>query len=391
MSDVRSFAFNYQTQTLLATYLPAEQSNSTILLVVNDSNNLNAYEISRKTILESWNFNVLLVGSNDSPTTTTDRLAKSQAVYICGTANDIALSASVSSMAAQPKGIVNEHPGLVDELGLAASTTNSSQTKITLEWIDHYLATGLTTGQLTIYGTAYPTYSLTSPSSDLFLVGSVTAGVPALGSLSPNKKTYLGANCTGRRVFLPWGSASFDPKKLKPEGLTLMKQSVEWATGMGADPILTENFGYETLLVNTDSQLKKQHGTRVSLPERGIVKKISAYIGGSSDDVRFAIYSDIAGEPGALLVQSNVVKTSASMAWISSSIPDTTLNAGNYWLCFCHSKATQNFACISSYPNGQTRLKNNDAIGNKFLTNWGSSNSTTTGALSIYATYFPTP
>jgi hypothetical protein len=387
VKDVRNLAFDYQTQTLPAIPLPAELTGSTILLIVSDSSKPSARELSRKSLIESWNYVVTLAGLNDTETTILDQASRAQAIYICSTIDADKFSSIATQLAKLQIGIVNETPNLVDEFGMAETTTSSFQSSINIENNAHYIATGLNTGSNSIYSVLQTSYALKTPSSDVCLIGSFTAGVPALGTISKNKLSHLGTTIPGRRVSVPWGSTFFDPISLKNSGSTLMKQAVEWASGLGADPTLIKKFGQQTVLATTGSSRRVQLATRVQLTESGTLKSISAYLGGAADDAILAIYSDKGGEPDKLLVQTSRGKTTSSMSWLTLSVPDTQLSPGYYWLAESYKSSSQMHAFTSSGVTVGARNNNNDATSNGFSSSWGTSTMTSTGARSIYATY----
>jgi len=169
-----------------------------------------------------------------------------------------------------------------------------------------------------------------------------------------------------------------------------MCRAIEWASGVGADPVQEKKFGYEAVFGSTGSRADFQLSTKAQLSEKGTVKSITAYIDGKVDEIRYAIYSDKNGQPDQLLVQSSVGNSNLSMGWVTLTVPDTVLAAGYYWLSFCHADASQNYAYISTYSGAGECNKAKDATTNGYLANWGSSNTSYSGARSIYATYLPT-
>jgi fibro-slime domain-containing protein len=165
--------------------------------------------------------------------------------------------------------------------------------------------------------------------------------------------------------------------------------------GLGADayaalpppaPVLEGPWGYDTAFPTTRGNVhNKQYATRVNLPARVVVASISAYVGKQDDDVRYAIYSDNAGEPGVLLAQSATKQSNnSSMAWLTIAMNDVLLDAGDYWLAVALDDSSQHHAYASS--GGATRVRNYDAVSNGYAASWGASSGTTTEKISIYAT-----
>ena len=125
----------------------------------------------------------------------------------------------------------------------------------------------------------------------------------------------------------------------------------------------------------------------MALPEDGTATSITAYVGGKNDrNVRYAIYTDVAGEPGALLAQTPNALTTAAMDWLTIDLPDTALAAGTYWLALSFHDTSHKYHYESG---GQTRYNNNRATDNGYTANWGSPSADYTRNISIYATYTP--
>ncbi len=154
-----------------------------------------------------------------------------------------------------------------------------------------------------------------------------------------------------------------------------------------AAPVAPTNFGFDTIFDQTQNGVRrKQIATQVSLLEDGTITSISAHVGGSNKVVRYAIYSDVAGEPGALLAESADVISDFSMSWLSIDVPATALTAGTYWLAlsFDHNAHTYTYQ-----TGGETRYLNHRATGNGYTANWGSSNASFSRTISIFGTYTP--
>jgi fibro-slime domain-containing protein len=145
-------------------------------------------------------------------------------------------------------------------------------------------------------------------------------------------------------------------------------------------------FGQTTILPTQVTKVeKKQIATRVSLPEDGTLLSISAYVGNKDKKVRYAVYRDQAGEPGALLAESFPDISAKTMGWLTLYLPDTPLTAGSYWLALAFED--KDHAMRVAAAGGMARYKANDAAKNGFLSAWGSSDSATGEAISIFATY----
>jgi Tfp pilus assembly protein PilX len=134
----------------------------------------------------------------------------------------------------------------------------------------------------------------------------------------------------------------------------------------------------------------EQLAMQAALFEDGTVVSISAHVKGPSPKMlRFAIYSDAAGEPDALIVESATgVVGSNSYYWHTMDITPTHLTTGTYWLALSFNH--DGVYCVQSgVGEGQLRQKSHDAVGGGFLASWGASDDSNTRQISIYGTYVP--
>jgi hypothetical protein len=135
-----------------------------------------------------------------------------------------------------------------------------------------------------------------------------------------------------------------------------------------------------------DQQIARQ----AILCEDGTVTSISAYVKGpKSKKLRYAIYADSGGEPGALIIESAAdAMGSVGFHWHTIDIAPTHLTAGTYWLALAFDHFNSS-ARQSDLGKGQLRHKNYDAVGSGFAAAWGASDVSNTTRISIYATYTP--
>ena len=179
---------------------------------------------------------------------------------------------------------------------------------------------------------------------------------------------------------LPWGKSSFDFTALNSNGQTILSRSLQWAN----TAVLPSTFGYETIFATGTKKKKYQIATQVTLSENGTLQRISAYME-KDKDARLAIYTDIAGEPGNLILETNVFKAGVGPEWNHINVTATPLTAGTYWLALAYEDRKHKH--FRENTGGQTRYKNNDAVDNGFLATWGSSDEVFTHKISIYGTY----
>jgi len=140
------------------------------------------------------------------------------------------------------------------------------------------------------------------------------------------------------------------------------------------------------------SNLNRVAGVQIAmqadLPADGTVLSISAYVKGPPPkQLRYAIYSDMGGEPGSLLVESAPEAVGSNFfGWRTLDIAPTDLPSGTYWLALAFEHLNM-YCTLSSPGTEQLRFKSHDAVHQGFLPSWGSSDASRTGQLSIYGTY----
>lgn len=185
------------------------------------------------------------------------------------------------------------------------------------------------------------------------------------------------------------GDGSLSDNPSDPVTLTVTGRSGTCTSVVRAVIPAFGNFGNTSEMPNAERNVAGQQiATQVTIPKDGDLISISLYMDGPPPkDVRFAIYSDVNGQPGSLLAQTALSDIDSNTAhWKSVRITGQplTLQAGTYWLAFAFDHANMNY--YYSDTNGQTRIKNYDAISHGFRSSWGSSDSSNTRKISIYAT-----
>lgn len=149
--------------------------------------------------------------------------------------------------------------------------------------------------------------------------------------------------------------------------------------------------GYTTAFSSLGGSVDGQQvATQITVGQSGCLISISLYGDGpTSKNFRLAVYSDSGGEPAALLAQTAVADIGSNTAhWNTLSLSSPpSLQAGTYWLAFCYEHMQETYYYKST--GGQTRFKANNAISKGFTLTWGSSSSSNTQRISIYAAVSP--
>ncbi len=180
---------------------------------------------------------------------------------------------------------------------------------------------------------------------------------------------------TGQSGYTGDGGLATSAKINKPKGL--------WVVDNGGS---TGTVGFDTIFGSTQSAVhQKQIATQVTVVQDGIVDSITAYQGGGNNKkVRYAIYTDSAGEPDTLIAETITVTRSSAAAWLSLDLPPTSLTAGTYWLALAFNASSEEYYYDGA--GGQTRYSDDDPIQLGYTATWGVTTTTNTRRISIYAT-----
>ena len=401
--DVHQFQLDFLTRAITAPVIPDEEpvSAGRILFVsggtevVSDSfftwgsptSYVETTGDEEDLILQmtAWGYEVTKVTLDQDSSTIQEALNESDLVYMSSELTTPLLPVGIR---ATDVGIVSGQPLVLTQLGFSSSYQAAIGRQLVVEDEPHYITADFAPGSiLSVLETDGVLNSLSGTiAAEASGLLQTVGGLPrALSTLNPGDESPDGRIIPGRRVHLPWGTPGFDVDNLSSDGLTLLLRSLEWAGGAGDTE--EQIFGYDTIFASLGPAFQRQQvGVQVQLPEDGTVTSISAYVGGTDDDVRFALYSDGGGEPADLLAESELGLTGGTMGWLTLDIPDTPCLSGTYWLALSFEDDSQRFTYEST---GQTRTNGNRAAQNGFVDPWGTSTGGQSVKFSIYGTYTP--
>lgn len=393
-ASVNQFELSFQTQMLNAPVIPDDNSSAATILFVSGGKTANLNELfktttyveltdaenSRLSNLEGAGFTFQRILDEASDQDVAQALKEVDAVYISGEADESKLSSLYFSTSL---GVVNEHYEAAHSFGFCGKAEVGESTTIELLDSTHYILTDFDSGPMTVATSpipmfyASPDYSADLQTLTLFADGDAR---PAMLALNAGAEGVDGTSVPGRRVQLPFGSASFDSHSVTGDAWRLVRTSINWALGNGDDGIPNvveeadqQNFGYETKFANADWGYRRmQVATQVELSSGGTLQSISAYLSFVAADARAAIYSDASGEPGTLIAQSGSDQSDANGSWITFSLTDTDLTPGTYWLAVGLTDFDQEIF-YARVPGGRTRVRKQDAVKNGFTSDWGES------------------
>ncbi len=148
----------------------------------------------------------------------------------------------------------------------------------------------------------------------------------------------------------------------------------------------TGRLGFSTVFGSFQGAVKdRQIATQVTLSVDGTLTEITAYIKGGGNDVRYALYSDLAGEPDTLIVETAVDTAPSTTDWFTITVPATPLTAGTYWLALSLDTNSQRYYYDGA--GGQNRENGNAAIGGGYSATWGAPTSTDTRKIAIHGSF----
>ncbi|NNM24962.1 MAG: hypothetical protein HKO59_03060 [Phycisphaerales bacterium] len=379
----QDFSLTYLTRVVRGDWIPVADESFNLLFVVPDPNDLDAGEILRRDLIESWGYTVTVIDDDAIPLEFDAAVAGNSVAYVCETVDPGRLGTKLTPA---DIGVVSEQREMAELLEVEAKETRDyGQTSVKVVDAGHYITALVSPGDLTI---ASSSVRLLRPDDAL----APDAVFPISKHDDPTKGVLVTVEAggtlddatpaAGRRVVLPWGK-DLDFSKLNATAHVLTKRSIDWAAGN--ESLGGSTFGYvDAFPTNVTNVRRLQVATQVTLAEAGTVTEVGAFIGGFADNCRFAIYSDLAGEPDTLLAETAAFAIESAYDWQSAALPPTHLTPGTYWLALAFAATTQGFFVDSG---GELRYRNHWAEKNGFLPSWGASDDTFGVKMSIYAAY----
>jgi len=207
-------------------------SKGNVLLVVVNPSSLTTQESAKKTLFESWGYNVNLIDESDTQPDFDAAVAVNNVVYIT---EDVSSSNVNTKLVNAAIGVVTEEDNLSDEFGMAAGIAWESGTQVEINDNSHYITSPFSLGLLTIF-TANESlaYVTGTQSPDLGRLASSASGYGVV-TLEAGAALFGGGSAAGRRAQLPWGGDGFDVNHLNDDGLTILQRALAWGATI-ADP-----------------------------------------------------------------------------------------------------------------------------------------------------------
>jgi len=232
-----------------------------VLLVVGDAGSPLTSETDRKSLIESWGYEVTLISDHALQAEFDAALADVDVAYIAGSGSSTAVG---TKLTAATIGVLSEDMGLVDELGIAQpSFLKRNSQSIDIFDNTHYVTSGFSLGTLQLYSYVPEIWTVTG----LYAPGlQILAGTEASGSSFPPGLAFLEADAelwgggfaAGRRVQVPWAQGSFDINALNADGKTIMRRAIEWGAGAGCGKFVPLLFVVSDDVSPTSNEVDRQ-------------------------------------------------------------------------------------------------------------------------------------
>ncbi|GAX59225.1 hypothetical protein SCALIN_C01_0156 [Candidatus Scalindua japonica] len=228
-----SALFNYQWEKIISVHIGAGSGSvapaGNLLFVVADALSLNQQEVDRKTLIESWGYQISLISDDALQSEFDTATATADVAYISQTIDETMLGTKLRNTTI---GVVVEK--MMSDFGIAGGWLSKSRDEIDIIDNTHYITSPFSTGLLTTT-TSFQALTLRdgSPAPDVtvlsktFNVGSTWK--PSLQVIETGGELNGGDFAAGRRVQLPWGGAGFDINALNADGKTIMQRAIKWA------------------------------------------------------------------------------------------------------------------------------------------------------------------
>jgi hypothetical protein len=202
-----------------------------LLLVAANAGNLSAQTVARKTLIESWGYQVNVIDDDDTQANFDAAVAANDVVYIPEPIDPAKLGTKLTEA---PIGIVNEEIGALAALDFGNVAGTNTGTQIQIVDNTHSITSGFSLDLDTIVSSAQPlVYSNNSSAKGASVLGRAYTGITYKDSLfTIDRGAELSTTAhlaAGRRVQLPWGGNGFDINALNTDGRTLMQRAIEWA------------------------------------------------------------------------------------------------------------------------------------------------------------------
>jgi len=206
-------------------------TTTNLLFVVPDAENLDSQDNFRKTLMQTWGYDVTLISADSSQAQFDAAVANADVAYISSQVAETDLGTKLTNAAI---GVVNEQVKLHLDFQFSEYVSFATRQQVNIVNNTHYITSEFGLGLLTLFNLSQPVHMLVPPLApglvDLARTERTPGNFePSLAILTTGAELYGGGTAAGRRVQLPWGDDGFDINMINAYGRTIMKRSIEWA------------------------------------------------------------------------------------------------------------------------------------------------------------------
>jgi len=235
-TDVQSFSLSWLTRLI-----EGSAPNPNLLFVSKNTPFLGilaptSSERARITMIEDWGFDVTTISQSASQSDFDEKLAEANVAYVSGEANGGTVGSKLNDT---PLGVVTESMDHAGQLGILHKGSQTDQYTANIDQASHYIVSKFDSSSIAICSSAQALklvpLAFAAPAARSVVSVSSGSYVPSLLVITAGGELTSGSSAAGRRCLVPWGESSFDPDALTGDGQTLMRRTIEWASGLGDD------------------------------------------------------------------------------------------------------------------------------------------------------------
>jgi len=187
---------------------------------------------TKAQLMADWGFGVAYISSQANQVAFDAAIASADVAYITENVFPGDVNTKLTDAAI---GVVNEEQALADELKMSSSNFGYTATYMTLRDNTHPITSGMALGHIHVTTGNAALIAMTgskAPGMQVLADSDFGSQYVQLGVLETGAALLGGGAAAGRRVTLPWGGNAFDVDLLSADGETIMRRSIQWASGV---------------------------------------------------------------------------------------------------------------------------------------------------------------
>ncbi len=187
--------------TTQSVWVGGTSSPLTVMLVASNGDSPTAQDLAKKTLFESWGYDVIVIDDGASASTYNSAIAQSDVAYVSEESSSSNVGTKLTYAGI---GVLNEEMQLTDELSISNNRVTSYESSLSLSNATHYITESFS-GSVALFDAAQPTFGMGGTlASGLTVLGS-WSNAPSLGVLEAGAATYgIGAAAGTARTAAVW-------------------------------------------------------------------------------------------------------------------------------------------------------------------------------------------